>query len=31
MEILNAGKENADSSAEAQKTECVQAADGGIV
>lgn len=26
MEILNAGKENADSSAEAQKTECVQAA-----
>ncbi len=31
MEILNAGKENADSSAEAQKAECVQAADGGIV
>ncbi len=31
MEILNAGKESADSSAEAQKTECVQAADGGIV
>ena len=31
MEILNAGKESAESSAEAQKTECVQAADGGIV
>ena len=31
MEILNAGKEGTDSSAEAQKAECVQAADGGIV
>ena len=27
MEILNAGKESAESSAEAQKTECVQAAE----
>ena len=27
MEILNAGKENADSSVEEQKTECVQAAE----
>lgn len=31
MEILNAGKEGTDSSAEAQKAECVQAAAGGGV